>query len=56
MLFPATNAGGYTGLTGIIQYAAGSPGAVPNLAHIYNLTIDGDLSLLIHIMLIRVVI
>ena len=39
---PATNPGGLTGITGIIQYAAGTP-AVINIGNVYNITASGDI-------------
>jgi hypothetical protein len=43
MHFPATNSpGGYTGDTGIIQYATGSP-AVVNIGHVQDITAGGTI-------------
>ena len=43
MMMPSSNPGGYTGLTGVIQYAAGSP-AVINIGHLHDVTATGTIS------------
>jgi len=42
MQMPAVNAGGYTGLTGVIQYATGSP-AVIDIGHVQDITAGGTI-------------